>query len=317
VRTGIVLFTSDRGIAPARAAQAAEQRGFDSFFVPEHTHIPVRRDAPHPGTGDASLPDDRYLRTLDPWVALAGAAAVTTRIELATAVALPVEHDPITLAKTIASLDHLSGGRVTLGAGFGWNTDELSDHGVPVGKRRTVLREYLEAMRALWSQEQAEYHGEHVNFGPSWAWPKPVRGDVPVLIGAGGTDRSFDWIARSADGWITTPQDDDVISRVARLHEVWVAAGRVGQPRVVALAGKPDPDQLTSWSEAGVTDVLFGLPDRSAAEIEAYLDRLTDKLAAVAGLALRLPVPHPHGPRDNADPPPTAARITGPRPPRS
>src|SRR5581483_299186 len=151
----IVLFTSDRGIVPAEAARLAEEHGFDSFFVPEHTHIPVKREAAHPGTGDSSLPDDRYLRVLDPWVSLAGAAAVTSRIELATAVALPVEHDPITLAKTIATLDFLSGGRVTLGAGFGWNTDELTDHGVPPGKRRTVLREYVEAMRALWSQDEA------------------------------------------------------------------------------------------------------------------------------------------------------------------
>src|SRR3954462_4989648 len=153
MRFGIVLFTSDRGIAPARAAQAAEAHGFHSFYVPEHTHIPVKREAPHPGTEDGALPDDRYMRTLDPWVSLAGAAAVTSRIELATAVALPVEHDPISLAKTIATLDHLSGGRVTLGAGFGWNTDELADHGGPAGRRRTVLREYLEAMRSLWSEE--------------------------------------------------------------------------------------------------------------------------------------------------------------------
>src|SRR5579875_61763 len=144
MRFGIVLFTSDRGIAPADAARLAEERGFATFYVPEHTHIPVKRAAPHPGTGDGSLPDDRYLRTLDPWVALAGAAAVTTRIELGTAVALPVEHDPITLAKTIASLDHLSGGRVTVGAGFGWNTDELADHQVPADRRRTVLKEYVE-----------------------------------------------------------------------------------------------------------------------------------------------------------------------------
>src|SRR3954463_11824886 len=235
MRFGIVLFTSDRGITPAQAALAAAARGFDTFWVPEHTHIPVKREAPHPGTADGSLPDDRYLRTLDPWVALAGAAAVTSRIELATAVALPVEHDPITLAKTIASLDHLSGGRVTLGCGFGWNTDELGDHGVPPGRRRTVLREYLEAMRALWGEEQASYEGEFVRFGPSWAWPKPARGTVPVLVGAGGTDKTFAWIARSADGWIPTPQDDEVVGRVARLREIWTEAGREGSPRVVAL----------------------------------------------------------------------------------
>ncbi len=176
MRNGVVLFSSDRGITPAELAVAAEERGFDTLYVPEHTHIPVRRDAAHPGTGDETLPDDRYLRTLDPWVSLATAAALTTRIRLATAVALPVESDPITLAKTIATLDHLSGGRVTIGAGFGWNTDELADHHVPAAKRRTVLREYVEAMRALWTQEVASYDGEFVSFGPSWAFPKPVAG---------------------------------------------------------------------------------------------------------------------------------------------
>jgi probable F420-dependent oxidoreductase len=278
MRIGIVLFTSDRGITPAEAARAAEARGFHTFYVPEHTHIPVRRDAPHPGTGNESLPDDRYMRTLDPWVALAGAAAVTERIELATAVALPVEHDPITLAKTVASLDHLSGGRVTLGCGFGWNTDELSDHGVPPGKRRTVLREYVEAMRALWSQEEAAYDGDFVKFGPSWAWPKPVRGDVPVLVGAGGTENTFAWIARSADGWITTPRDENIVDSVARLREAWAARGRTGEPRVVALDGKPDPEKLAAWAGGGVTDVVYGLPDRSIDEVHGYLDRLVVKM---------------------------------------
>ncbi|HJQ42125.1 MAG TPA: LLM class F420-dependent oxidoreductase [Jatrophihabitantaceae bacterium] len=278
MRFGIVLFTSDRGITPAQAAIQAEAHGFDSFFVPEHTHIPVKREAPHPGTGDETLPDDRYMRTLDPWVALAMAAAHTSRIELATAVALPVEHDPITLAKTIATLDHLSGGRVTIGAGFGWNTDELADHGVPAGKRRTVLREYIEAMRELWTQEQAEYHGQFVDFGPSWAWPKPAQPHVPLLIGAALTDKTIDWIVRTADGWITTPREDDVVGNVARLRAAWSAAGREGAPRVVALGVRPDLEQLEQWREGGVTDVLFGLPDRDADQIPGYLDRLRGKL---------------------------------------
>lgn len=280
MRFGIVLFTSDRGITPAAAAKAAEETGFHSFYVPEHTHIPVKREAAHPQTGDASLPDDRYMRTLDPWVALGTAAAVTSRIELATAVALPVEHDPITLAKTIATLDHLSGGRVVLGAGFGWNTDELSDHGVPPGKRRTVLREYLEAMRALWTQEEAAYQGDYVSFGPSWAYPKPAR-EVPVLIGAAGTEKTFGWIAKSADGWITTPGETDVTDRLALLHRIWDEAGREGKPRVVALDFKPDADRLTDWAAAGVTDVLYGLPDKPEPEVRAYLERLAGKLAAL------------------------------------
>ncbi|MBF6179041.1 LLM class F420-dependent oxidoreductase [Nocardia otitidiscaviarum] len=279
MRFGIVEFTSDRGIAPATAAKAAEERGFRSFFVPEHTHIPVKREAAHPLTGNAELPDDRYTRTLDPWVALATAAAVTSRIELSTAVALPTESDCITLAKTIATLDHLSGGRVTLGAGFGWNTDELADHGVPGNKRRTVLREYVEAMRALWTQEEASYSGEFVSFGPSWAWPKPVQAHVPVLIGAGGTEKTFRWIARTGDGWITTPTESDVQASTALLMKHWQEAGRTGAPRVVALDFKPDPERLARWADAGVTDVLYGLPDKSDDEVFAYLDRLAGKLA--------------------------------------
>ena len=261
MRHGVVLFTSDRGISPARAAQAAEQAGFDAFYVPEHTHIPVRREAPHPRTGSSELPDDRYLRTLDPWVALSTSAAVTTTIRLGTAVALPVQHDPIALAKTIASLDHLSGGRVTLGVGFGWNTDELADHGVEPARRRDALREYLEAMQALWSQEEASFTGEFASFGPSWAWPKPVQQPrMPILLGAGGTDRTFAWIARSADGWLTTPAEQDVGDKVARLAAAWRDAGRAGAPEVVALAGRPDTDTLARWSQSGVTEAISACP---------------------------------------------------------
>jgi len=278
VRYGIVLFTSDRGIAPAAAARAAEEAGFDTFYVPEHTHIPVKREAAHPLTGGAELPDDRYTRTLDPWVSLATAAAVTSRIRLSTAVALPVESDPITLAKTIATLDHLSGGRVTVGAGFGWNTDELSDHHVPAGKRRTVLREYVEAMRALWTQEEASYDGEFVQFGPSWAYPKPVQDHVPLLIGAGGTEKTFDWVVRSADGWITTPYETDISDQVELLRRKWKDAGRDGDPQVVALGGKPDPERIAGLAAIGVTECAFGLPDKDEAEVVAYLERLAGKL---------------------------------------
>ncbi len=284
MRHGVVLFTSDRGISPARAAQAAEQAGFDAFYVPEHTHIPVRREAPHPRTGSSELPDDRYLRTLDPWVALSTAAAVTTTIRLGTSVALPVQHDPIALAKTIASLDHLSGGRVTLGIGFGWNTDELADHGVATASRRDALREYLEAMQSLWSHEEASYTGEFVSFGPSWAWPKPVQQPrMPILLGAGGTDRTFAWIARSADGWLTTPAEQDVEHKVASLAAAWRDAGRAGVPEVLALAGRPDPGTLARWKDSGVTEALFGMPDRSPDEVVEYLRRLAGKL----GLASR------------------------------
>lgn len=279
MRYSVVLFTSDRGITPAAAARAAEAAGFDCFYVPEHTHIPVRRDAPHPRTGTAELPDDRYQRTLDPWVSLSMAAAATSVIRLGTAVALPAEHDPITLAKTIASLDHLSGGRVTLGVGFGWNIDELTDHGVPAGRRRTVLREYLEAMQALWSQEVASYDGEFVRFGGSWAWPKPRQlPRMPILLGAGGGEQSFAWIARSADGWLTTPGESDIEEKIGQLNRAWQGAGRAGAPEVAVLAGRPDPAGLARWRDLGVTEALFGMPDRSEDEVIGYLGRLAGRL---------------------------------------
>ncbi|HEY7222503.1 MAG TPA: TIGR03619 family F420-dependent LLM class oxidoreductase [Micromonosporaceae bacterium] len=279
MRHGLVLFTSDRGITPDRAARAAEAAGFATFYVPEHTHIPVRREAAHPGTGDASLPDDRYLRTLDPWVSLAMAAAVTSRIRLATAVALPVESDPITLAKTIASLDHLSAGRVTLGAGFGWNTDELADHGVPGDRRRTALREHVEAMRALWTQEEAAYAGEFIHFGASWAYPKPVQPHIPLVIGAGGGPRTFAWIARHADGWLTTPTQRDLPANVAKLRAAWAEAGRPGAPQIHVLAtDKPTPELLAAWEELEISDAVWGFPDRGADEAEAFVARLAARL---------------------------------------
>jgi probable F420-dependent oxidoreductase len=279
MRHGVVLFTSDRGITPAQAAQAAEAAGFDTFYVPEHTHIPVRRDAAHPGTGGAELPDDRYRRTLDPWVSLATAAQVTTRIRLATAVALPVESDPITLAKAIATLDLLSAGRVTVGAGFGWNTDELADHRVAAADRRPALREYVEAMRALWTQDVAAYQGEHVAFGPSWAYPKPVQPHVPLVIGAGGGPKTFAWIARSADGWMSTPRDGDLEAKARLLAKAWQAAERPGAPQLHALAtSRPTPELLASWSDAGVTDAIWGLPDRPTEDVLGFVKRLADRL---------------------------------------
>jgi probable F420-dependent oxidoreductase len=254
MQASLTLFTSDRGITPADAARLA---------------------------------DDRYMRTLDPWVALGTACAVTTRVRLSTAVALPVEHDPITLAKSIATLDHLSGGRVSLGVGFGWNIDELADHHVPAGRRRTMLREHLEAMRALWTQEEAEYCGELVEFGPSWAWPKPVQSHIPVLVGAAGTEKNFKWIARSADGWMTTPRDLNIDEPVKHLQDAWAAADRAGAPQIVALDFKPEADKLAHWQQLGVTEVLFGLPDRSPDDVAAYIERLAAKLEAIDAIELQ------------------------------
>jgi probable F420-dependent oxidoreductase len=275
----VVLFTSDRGITPAAAARAAEEAGFSGFYVPEHSHIPTSRDSAHPGTG-GEIPDDRYLRILDPWVALATAATVTSTIRLGTAVALPMEHDPITLAKTLATLDHLSGGRVTLGVGFGWNVEELEDHGVPGNKRRTVLREYLELMQQLWSNEVASYDGRFASLKPSWAWPKPVQQPrIPILVGGGGTTKNFDWITANADGWITTPIETAIEDRVATLTQTWKDAGREGDPRtVVLLASRLEPGQLERWEAAGVDEVMVGLPDKGPDDVLRFIAGMGAKL---------------------------------------
>jgi probable F420-dependent oxidoreductase len=277
MKIGLALFTCDRGITPAEAAVAAEERGFDSFYVPEHTHIPTSRATAHPGTGNETLPDDRYVRTLDPWVSLASAASVTSRIRLGTCVCLPAEHDPIALAKTIASLDHLSGGRVQLGVGFGWNLEEMADHGVPVKRRRAVLRDYLQAMQTLWRDDVASYEGEYVSFGPSWAWPKPIQTRIPIVVGAFGNDKTFDWIVQSADGWITTPIEDDLGGAVARLRAKWSGAGRAGEPQVIALETTP-AKRLAEYDQLGVTEALVSLPDVGRDQALNHLDRLTSAI---------------------------------------
>ena len=275
MKFSISLFTSDRGIRPADAARAAEERGFYAFYVPEHTHIPVSRDTSHPETGDETLPDDRYMRTLDPWVALATAASVTSTIKLGTSVALPAQHHPITLAKAIASLDFLSGGRVVFGAGFGWNLEEAADHGVPIRRRRAVVREYLAAMREIWTQEEPAYTGEFVSFAPCWAWPKPLQNPVPTLIGAFGNAKLFSWIAESADGWLTTPIEEDLPSSIKLLKSTWTDAGRHGSPHIVVLDSGASPDTLETWNELGVAEVLWGLPDASEKDVLQYLDKMS------------------------------------------
>jgi len=183
MRIGVTAFLTDRSIRPDELARAAEERGFDSMYVPEHTHIPVSRRTPAP-MGEP-LPE-QYWRALDPFVALTFAAAATTNLRLGTGVALVMEHDPIVLAKEIATLDQLSGGRFTFGIGFGWNVEEAEDHGVEWKKRRALTREKILAMQALWSNDEAGFEGEYVRFEVSKAWPKPAQQPrPPILIGGG------------------------------------------------------------------------------------------------------------------------------------
>jgi probable F420-dependent oxidoreductase len=178
MQIGVTIHATDLAIGPAELACEAEARGFHSLYVPEHTHIPVSRRTPAP-TGDAELADE-YKRSLDPYVALAAAAAVTRTIRLGTGVALVAQHDPIALAKQLASLDLLSCGRLVLGVGYGWNHEEMENHGIDVKRRRARVREVMLAMQALWANEVAEFHGEFVRFEPSWQWPKPLQQPRPA-----------------------------------------------------------------------------------------------------------------------------------------
>ncbi len=280
MRFSVSLFATDRTVDPVTAAVAAEARGFHAFYVAEHTHIPVSRATPHPLTGDVIA--DEYRRTLDPWAALAAVSTATSRIRLGTSVALVAEHHPITLAKEIATVDYLSKGRVVLGAGYGWNLEELADHGVDPKQRRAVVREHILAMQALWTHDEASFSGEHVRFGPTWSWPKPTQPRLPVLIGGAAGPRTFAQIAELGDGWM--PHGGAGLSRsLPLLRQAWDGAGRDPAALQIVIVGViPDPGKLEYYREQGATEIVLGFPSGDVAEMERALDgygRLVEELS--------------------------------------
>jgi len=272
-RFGITMFPTDYAIQPVALARAAEERGFDSLFFPEHTHIPVSRKTPFPGGGD--LPE-MYWRSHDPFVALGACAGATSTIRLGTGICLVIERDPITLAKEVASLDLISNGRVVLGIGAGWNREEMENHGANYPKRWQVVREKVLAMRAIWTEEEAEFHGEHVDFDPIWSYPKPVQaGGPPVWIGA-NSKWVFDRVAEYADGWM--PIGGLGSGNMERMSEALSARGRKIEDLDLALFGAPTyADQLKGRIEQGFDELIFNL---AAAPADEVLPRL-DKLAAL------------------------------------
>ena len=280
MRFSTALFATDRTVNPVSAALAAEERGFHAFYVAEHTHIPVSRDTPHPLTGDTLA--DEYRRTLDPWTTLAAVSTATTRIRLGTSVALVAEHHPITLAKAIATVDFLSNGRVVLGAGYGWNLEELGHHGVRPEDRRSVVREHLLAMQSLWSDEEASFDGEHVRFAPSWSWPKPVQARIPVLIGAGAGPRTFAHIAELADGWM--PHGGGGLSKsLPALRRTWEEAGRDPVALEIVVMGViPDRGKLEHYRTLGVTEVVLGFPGDDPSAMARTMDAHAATMAEMA-----------------------------------
>lgn len=274
VDIGVTIFNSDRTIDPVTLARATEERGFSSLYVPEHSHMPVEVGQPLPN-GKTEL-EEGYRRTLDPYVSLAAAAAVTERIKLGTGVSLIVEHDPITLAKQIATLDHISGGRFVLGLGFGWNRQELQHHGVPFDRRRDITREYVLAMYALWADDEASFDGEDVTFVPSYAWPKPVqRPRVHTLIGGDAGPKLFAHIAEYADGWI--PVGGAGISRaLPDLRAAFEKAGRdPATIDVVPFGTVPSRGKLDYYESLGIEEVILRLPPGRDDEVLRALDEFT------------------------------------------
>lgn len=272
MKLGVTMFPTDRSIDIVELARAVEERGFDSLWVPEHTHIPTSRVTPPP-TGDEVLPE-WYLRCLDPFVALTAAAAVTQRLRVGTGICLVAQRDPIVTAKAVASLDLVSGGRFNFGIGFGWNVDEMRQHGVEYRDRRDVAREHVLAMQQLWANDEASFSGEHVRFSPSWSWPKPVqRPWPPVLLGGAAGPKLFAHIAEYGDGWI--PIGGAGVARV--LPDLRAAVESRGRDpdalQIVPFAAVPDRGKLDHYESIGVTECVFGLPSAPRDQVLPVLDR--------------------------------------------
>ncbi|MBB6415405.1 LLM class F420-dependent oxidoreductase [Streptomyces sp. AK010] len=276
MRIAVTIFLTDETITPTRLARELEDRGFAGLYLPEHTHIPVERTTPYPGGGE--LPPE-YGRTLDPFVALGQAAAVTERLGLGTGITLVAQHDPIALAKQIATLDHLSGGRFTLGLGFGWNVEEAADHGVRWSARRELVRDRMALMRALWSEQPVSYEGEFGGVRASHAYPKPVqkpRGPVVgprTLVGGAAGPTLFTHISEYADGWLPIG-GRGLGEALPVLRTVWADAGRDPQAlRIVPYAVHPTPGKLAHYADLGIEEVVAQLPPAGEAEVLKTLDR--------------------------------------------
>ena len=277
MRIGVTVFLTDQGIDPATLAAAVEDRGYASLYLPEHTHLPVRESEP-PGLVEGVRLED-YRRGLDPMVALGAASAVTTDLRLGTGVLLVAQHDPIALAKQVATLDHLSGGRFVLGVGYGWNRAEAADHGVDFATRRALVAEKLGLMQSLWSQDAAHFEGELVSLQPAYAWPKPVQQPrVRTLIGGGAGPKLFAAIADHADGWMPIG-GGGLSAALPVLRDAWADAGRDHDAlSVVPFGVVPDAAKLAHYASLGCDETVVRVPMGSEAEVLATLDRFTEFL---------------------------------------
>jgi probable F420-dependent oxidoreductase len=280
MKIGISMFITDYSIGAAELGKAAEDLGFESLFVPEHTHIPTSRRSAWPGGSE--LPKE-YSHSLDPFLALSAASAVTRNLKLGTGICLVIERDPITLAKEVATLDFISNGRVLFGIGGGWNYEEMENHGTKPSLRWKILRERILAMKQIWTQDEAEFHGEYVNFDPIWQWPKPVQKPHPPILIGGDGPRTFQRVIEYGDAWLPIPGrgQTPLAERIAELNRLSGAAGR-GPIPVTVFGVRADPKQLEEYEAAGVERAVVGVRPAPADEVLPDLRRYADLLKSIA-----------------------------------
>ena len=272
MKFGVGYFPTDEGVDPVTLAHLCEQRGIESLLFTDHTHIPAGRETAYPPGGE--LPRE-YARIYDPFVAAMAAAAATSELRVGTGVCLVTERDPIVTAKQVASVDRLSGGRMLFGVGAGWNREEMQNHGTDPSRRFSLMRERVEAMREIWTADEASYHGEHVDFERIWCWPKPLQeGGPPVLVGGHGR-KVLDRVVAFGDEWMPNRIGDDekIAARIVRLREAGEAASRGPLGTTLANASR-EPAVIEHYERAGVHRFLFWLRQGDAADAERRLDRI-------------------------------------------
>jgi probable F420-dependent oxidoreductase len=278
---GVMMFATEYSVAPGELAAMVEQRGYESLFLPEHTHIPASRRTPYPAGGE--LPRE-YWHTYDPFVALTAAAAVTERLRVATGICLVIERDPITTAKEVASLDRLSGGRLLFGVGAGWNLEEMANHGTDGSKRFGIMRERIEAMQAIWTQEEASYHGRYVDFDPIWARPKPLQQPHPPIIVGGNGAGVCDRVLAYGDEWMPNAMPD--AEALQQRIRGFLERGRdeVDRQLGVSVYAAPAKAQaISDYERAGVHRYVFHMQSTGREDAERRLDQLDRVIAEYGG----------------------------------
>lgn len=280
MRFGLSMFPTDYSISIVDLARAAEDHGFESLFVPEHTHIPADRRTPWPGGPE--LPRE-YSHALDPFVALGAAAVVTTRLRLGTGVCLVIERDPITLAKEVATLDHLSRGRFIFGVGGGWNLEEMANHGTDPARRWSVLRERVLAMKEIWTRDEAEFHGASVDFDRLWQWPKPIQQPHPPILVGGNGPHTLRRVIEYGDEWgPIIGRGPDIEGRMIELARLAAEAGRPSLPVSIFCLRPADENIVERYHAAGASRFVFGLPATGSEEVLPIVRRYADMAARFA-----------------------------------